>query len=54
MSASSAIRSATRRLIVTLAANLAALTRGAAIFRVPDAAEHMAALKMFEAIERAG
>jgi len=41
------------RLIATLAANLATLARGAAIFRVHDAAEHVAAFKVFEAIERA-
>jgi dihydropteroate synthase len=42
------------RLIGTLAANLTALARGAAVFRVHDAAEHAAAFKVFEAIERAG
>jgi dihydropteroate synthase len=41
------------RLIATLAANLTALMRGAAVFRVHDAAEHAAAFKVFEAIERA-
>ena len=41
------------RLIGTLAANLAALARGAAVFRVHDAAEHAAAFKVFEAIEKA-
>jgi dihydropteroate synthase len=41
------------RLIGTLAANLTALARGAAVFRVHDAAEHAAAFKVFEAIERA-
>ncbi len=41
------------RLIGTVAANLAALARGAAVFRVHDAAEHAAAFKVFEAIERA-
>ena len=41
------------RLIGTLAANLASLARGAAVFRVHDAAEHSAAFKVFEAIERA-
>jgi dihydropteroate synthase len=38
------------QLIGTLAANLAALARGAAVFRVHDAAEHAAAFKVFEAI----
>ena len=42
------------RLIVTLAANLNALARGAAVFRVHDAAEHALAFKVFEAIEHAG
>ena len=41
------------RLIGTLAANLAALARGASVFRVHDAAEHVAAFKVFDAIERA-
>jgi dihydropteroate synthase len=41
------------RLIGTVAANLAALARGAAVFRVHDPAEHAAAFKVFEAIERA-
>jgi dihydropteroate synthase len=41
------------RLIGTLAANLVTLARGAAVFRVHDAAEHAAAFKVFEAIERA-
>ena len=41
------------RLIGTLAANLTTLARGAAVFRVHDAAEHAAAFKVFEAIERA-
>ena len=41
------------RLIATLAANLATLARGAAVFRVHDAAEHAAAFKVFDAIERA-
>jgi dihydropteroate synthase len=40
-------------LIGTLAANLATLARGASVFRVHDAAEHAAAFKAFEAIERA-
>jgi dihydropteroate synthase len=42
------------RLIVTLAANLSALARGAAVFRVHDAAEHAVAFKVFEAIARPG
>ncbi len=41
------------RLIGTLAANLAALARGAAVFRVHDAAEHAAAFKVFHAIDSA-
>jgi len=41
------------RLIGTLAANLAALARGASVFRVHDAAEHRAALTVFEAIANA-
>jgi dihydropteroate synthase len=41
------------RLIVTLAANLNALARGAAVFRVHDAAEHAVAFKVFKAIEHA-
>ncbi len=41
-------------LIGTVAANLAALARGASAFRVHDAAEHAAAFKVWEAIERAG
>ena len=41
------------RLIPTLAANLAAMARGATVFRVHDAAEHAAAFKVFDAIERA-
>jgi len=41
------------RLIGTLAANLAAAAKGASIFRVHDAAEHVAAFKVFDAIERA-
>jgi dihydropteroate synthase len=39
--------------IVTLATNLNALARGAAVFRVHDAAEHAVAFKVFEAIEHA-
>jgi dihydropteroate synthase len=42
-----------QRLIGTLAANLLAAVHGASIFRVHDAAEHAAAFKVFEAIERA-
>jgi dihydropteroate synthase len=41
------------RLIGTLAANLAALARGASVFRVHDAAEHRAAFTVFEAIANA-
>ncbi len=41
------------KLIGTLAANLAAAAHGASIFRVHDAAEHVAAFKVFDAIERA-
>jgi dihydropteroate synthase len=41
------------RLIATIAANLATLARGASVFRVHDAAEHAAAFKVFQAIERA-
>jgi len=41
------------RLIGTLAANLATLARGASVFRVHDAAEHRAALTVYEAIENA-
>jgi dihydropteroate synthase len=41
------------RLIATLAANLTTLARGASIFRVHDAAEHVAAFKVVEAIEHA-
>jgi dihydropteroate synthase len=40
------------RLIATLAANLVAAAHGATIFRVHDAAEHLAALKVFDAIRR--
>lgn len=39
------------RLVPTLAANLAAAARGASIFRVHDVAEHVTALKVFDAIE---
>ncbi|HXW20097.1 MAG TPA: dihydropteroate synthase [Roseiarcus sp.] len=42
------------QLICTLAANLTALARGAAVFRVHDAAEHAAAFEVFRAIELAG
>ena len=38
------------RLIETIAANLAAAEAGARVFRVHDVAEHVAALKVFEAI----
>ena len=41
------------RLIATLAANLSTLARGASIFRVHDAAEHVAAFKVLAAIEHA-
>ena len=41
------------RLIGTLTANLAALARGASVFRVHDAAEHRAAFTVFGAIENA-
>jgi dihydropteroate synthase len=41
------------RLSATLAANLAAAARGAAIFRVHDVAEHVAAFKVFDAIASA-
>jgi dihydropteroate synthase len=41
------------RLIGTIAANLATLARGAAVFRVHDAAEHAAAFKVFSAIDDA-
>ncbi len=41
------------RLIGTLAANLATLARGAAVFRVHDAAEHAAAFKVFHAVDSA-
>ncbi len=40
------------RLIPTIVANLGALARGAAVFRVHDVAEHVAAFKVFEAFER--
>jgi dihydropteroate synthase len=41
------------RLIATVAANLAAWTCGAAIFRVHDVAEHVAAFKVFDTIRAA-
>jgi dihydropteroate synthase len=41
------------RLIATLAANLVAAANGASIFRVHDAAEHRAAFRVFNAINRA-
>ena len=41
------------RLVGTLAANVAAAARGAALFRVHDCAENGAALRVFDAIERA-
>src|SRR5713226_6075822 len=41
------------RLIATLAANLAASASGAAIFRVHDVAEHVAAFKVFDTIRGA-
>lgn len=40
------------RLIGTIAANLAAAAYGAAIFRVHDVAEHVAALKVFDILRR--
>ncbi len=40
------------RLVATIAANLAAAAQGASIFRVHDAAEHVTAFKVFDAIER--
>ncbi len=41
------------RLIGTIATNIIAAARGASIFRVHDVAEHVAAFKVFDAIERA-
>ena len=41
------------RLVATIAANLAAAAAGAAVFRVHDVAEHVAALKVFETIRAA-
>lgn len=43
-----------RRGVETVAANLAAAAAGASIFRVHDVAEHVAALKVFGAVHRAG
>ena len=40
------------RLIGTIAANLAAASYGAAIFRVHDVAEHVAALKVFDILRK--
>ena len=40
------------RLIGTIAANLAAASYGAAIFRVHDVAEHVAALKVFDVLRK--
>jgi dihydropteroate synthase len=40
------------RMIGTVATNIIAATRGASIFRVHDVAEHVAAFKVFDAIER--
>jgi dihydropteroate synthase len=41
------------QLVGTVAANLAALAAGASLFRVHDVAEHVAALKVFDAIRHA-
>ena len=41
------------RLVATVAANLAAAAQGASLFRVHDVAEHVAAFKVFDAIQRA-
>ncbi len=41
------------RFVATLAANLTAAAHGASIFRVHDVAEHVAAFKVFDAIQRA-
>jgi dihydropteroate synthase len=54
MNEPSGAASVDEQLAGTLAANLAAFARGAAVFRVHDAAGHAAAFKVFEAIERAG
>ena len=43
-----------RRGTETVAANLAAAAAGASMFRVHDVAAHVAALKVFGAIHRAG
>ena len=43
-----------RRGVETVAANLAAAAAGASFFRVHDVAEHVAALKVFGAVHRAG
>lgn len=40
------------RMIGTIATNIIAATRGASVFRVHDVAEHVAAFKVFDAIER--
>jgi dihydropteroate synthase len=40
------------RMIGTIATNIIAAARGASIFRVHDVAEHVAAFKVFDAIER--
>jgi dihydropteroate synthase len=54
MNEPSGAASVDEQLAGTVAANLAAFARGAAVFRVHDAAGHAAAFKVFEAIERAG
>jgi len=54
MSEPSGAASVDEQVIGTVAANLAALARGASVFRVHDAAAHAAAFKVWEAIERAG
>ncbi|HEY1735103.1 MAG TPA: dihydropteroate synthase [Methylovirgula sp.] len=41
------------RLVATVAANLAAAAQGASLFRVHDVAEHVAAFKVFDAVQRA-
>ena len=41
------------RLVPTLAANLGAFSRGASLFRVHDVAEHVAAFKVWSALDRA-
>jgi dihydropteroate synthase len=40
------------RMIGTIATNIIAAARGATIFRVHDVAEHVAAFKVYDAIER--